>query len=96
MSMGATHPGFVGNRFDRLHGDVALLAGLDQCIEVRGIVRILHREVVVRQQHRVKVETLQAAPMCGSYLRAMARDTDGADQPLCPGLDAGFDRSTWA
>ena len=44
-------------------GDIALLANRKQSIEVFGVVGVLHRDVVVRKQHRIKVEAFEAAPV---------------------------------
>src|SRR6266702_5831178 len=78
----AAHPGFVSNGLDGLHSDIALLASREQRLEVFGVVGVLHREVVVRKQHRIKVEAFEAAPVHSGNLQTMTGDADGPYQPL--------------
>ncbi|MEO8743910.1 MAG: hypothetical protein ABI455_01330 [Candidatus Dormiibacterota bacterium] len=42
----------------------------------------MHRGVVVRQQHRVEVEAIQASPVRGGDLPAVPGDPDPLDQAL--------------
>ena len=92
----AAQPGLVGNRLDRLYSDIALLAGRDQGIEVFSIVGLLHGDIVVREQDRVKVEAFEAAPVRGSNLQAMPGDADCPYQSLLFGLDGSIDSAARA
>ena len=60
--MGTSQPGPVGDRLDRLDGDVTLLAGREQCVEVFGVVGVLHGQIVIGKQNRVEVEAFNALP----------------------------------
>src|ERR1700736_5740922 len=90
------HPGFVSNGLDGLHSDIALLAGREQRLEVFGVVGVLHRDVVVRKQHRIKVEAFDAAPVWSGNLQTMTGDADGPYQALFPGLNSRIDSTTGA
>src|SRR2546422_2529981 len=79
-SVVALHPRPHGDRLDRLDRDMSLLAQVRQCVEVLAVVNVLHRDEVVRQQHRIEVESIEASPVCGGNLRAVARDADPFDQ----------------
>src|SRR5579875_10342 len=96
VCVGASHPGPVGDRLDCLHGDVTLLAGGDQGVEVLGVIGILHAEIVIGQQHRIKVEATQAAAMRGCNLRAMTGYADGTNESLLFCLDSSLQCTTGA
>ena len=59
----AALPRPVGEALDRLQRDVALGADRGQRLERLRVARVLHLDVVVRAQHGVEVEALQAAPV---------------------------------
>src|SRR5438552_7344179 len=52
---------------------------------------ILHHDVAVRKQDRVKVETLEAAKVCRGDLTTVTGDADKPHQPLLARLDASFE-----
>ena len=90
----AAHPGFVRNGLDGLHSDIALLAGREQRLEVFGVIGVLHRDVVVRKQYRIKVEAFETAPVHSGNLQTMTGDADGPYQPLFPGLNSRIESTT--
>src|SRR6266487_2041415 len=61
--MRSAQPGLVSDRLDCLDCNVALLAVCDKRVEVFGIIGTLHRNLVVREQHRVKIEALKTTPV---------------------------------
>ncbi len=92
----AAHPGTVGDRLDRLDGDVALGAGRLEGVEVLGEVAVLHRDVVEGQQHGVEVEADQAAAVRSRDLSAVAGDADRPHEALLAGFDGSVDHAARA
>src|SRR5579884_2851058 len=93
VCMRASPPGPIGDGFDRLHGDITLLAGGEQGIEVFRVVGTLHGQEVVGQQHRIEVVAFQAAPMGGGNLQPVSGNADSAYQALMLRLDSCFNRA---
>src|SRR5262249_58706588 len=86
-------PAAAGNRLDRLHGDAATWAERAQLLELGGIVGRPHHREVVRQQHRVEGEALEAAAVHLGHPRAMTGDADEPDQTRRARFHQGFERT---
>ena len=85
--MVALHPWPVRDGLDGLNSDTALLGDFQDGLEVLAVIRILHRRVVVGQQHRIEVEAIEAAPVRGGDLRAVAGHPDPLDQTFLAGSE---------
>src|SRR5437879_4376342 len=81
MGMLTTHPGSITNRLDGLYCDATLLASRDQRIEILSIIRTLHRNIVVRKQHRVKIEASETTTVRSRYLQTMTCNANSPYQP---------------
>ena len=78
---------------DRLHRDAALRAHLRERLELLGVALILQLADVVRQEHGVEREALEAAPVHRGDREAVAGDADEADEALLARLDGGLERA---
>src|SRR5579863_1143067 len=96
MCMWLAHPGFVGNGFDGLYSNIALLTSSNKCVKVFDIVGILHRDVVVRHQYRIEVEAFKATPVGSGNLQTVSSDANSSYQALLLRLDSRFDHTTRA
>ena len=81
---------------DRLQRDVALGARPRQLLERLRVARVLHLHVVVRAQHAVEAEPLEAARVHLRDREPVAGDADERDQALAAGLDRRLQRAAGA
>ncbi len=87
----AALPRGAGEALDRLQRDALLGTQDGELVERLRVARVLHLHEVVRAQHRVEVEALQAALVHLRDAEAVAGDADVVDQALLPRLDARFE-----
>ena len=92
----AALPRRAGEALDRLQRDAALGTEHGQLVERLRVARVLHLHEVVRAQHGVEVEALQAALVHLRDAEAVAGDADEADQALLARLDARLQRAARA
>ena len=49
-------PRLAGDALDRLHGNITFFTNSQHLVEIFGIARILHHDVAIWKQHRIKVK----------------------------------------
>ena len=76
-----------------MHRDRALVTEVEQRLELRRVLGVLHHREVVGQKHGVKIETLEAAQMHARHAGAVAGHADKPDEPLLSRFDRGAQRA---
>ena len=93
---GAAVPASRREALDRLQRDVALLADLGERLERLRVARVLHLGIVVRAEHRVEREALEAAPVHLGDREPVAGHADEAHEPFLARLDRGLEGAVGA